>query len=90
VVEALLFEGEAQALHVVERCLAQAGDAYAARAAAIFHCTTLPAPPEEQVTCAECKAQDLEIFYTGQRWGEILCEACFHARMQVGTAKENI
>ena len=39
------------------------------------------------VSCADCGAQDLAVWYTGQTWGETLCEACYARRVQTGRAR---
>ncbi len=36
--------------------------------------------------CTACGTPDLEVWYTGQRWGETLCEACYEERV----AKEEL
>jgi hypothetical protein len=42
---------------------------------------------EAGVTCADCGAQDLEMWYTGQTWGDTLCETCYEARITTGQAQ---
>lgn len=42
------------------------------------------------VVCADCGATQLEIFYTGKAWGEVLCESCYEVRVQRGEAREGV
>ncbi|MGE3536925.1 MAG: hypothetical protein AB7N91_05725 [Candidatus Tectimicrobiota bacterium] len=43
---------------------------------------------EAGVSCADCGAESLELWYTGQTWGETLCEACYEARLGEGQARK--
>lgn len=40
------------------------------------------------ISCVDCGAVNLEAWYTGQTWGETLCEKCFKKRERVKKAKE--
>ena len=44
--------------------------------------------PKAPVSCADCGARDLEVFYTSKEQNYHLCPACFRARTERGTAKE--
>jgi len=44
--------------------------------------------PKESVSCSDCGARDLEVFYTSKDRNYHLCPACFQARTACGTAKE--
>jgi hypothetical protein len=39
------------------------------------------------ITCADCGVQNLELWYTGQTWGETLCVPCYEARVAHGQAR---
>ena len=41
---------------------------------------------EAGVICVDCGTEGLEVWYTGQTWGETLCEACYETRMTHGPA----
>jgi hypothetical protein len=41
---------------------------------------------EAGVICVDCGAEGLDVWYTGQRWGETLCEACYETRVTQGQA----
>jgi hypothetical protein len=43
---------------------------------------------EAPVVCGDCGAEGLDIWYTGQTWGETLCEACYAQRVQTGQARQ--
>jgi hypothetical protein len=89
IIEALVFTSEAIARRLAEQFLRQAGDPAAQRAADIFqqcvlgNVIDLDAP----VVCTDCGAEGLELWYTGQTWGETLCVACYAARVQSGHAR---
>ena len=42
---------------------------------------------EAGVICADCGAPDLELWYSGQTWGDTLCESCYEARVAHGQAR---
>jgi hypothetical protein len=89
IIEALVFTSEAQARTLAEACLRQAGDLAAQRAADIFHQCVLGQglDVDAPVSCGACGAAGLDLWYTGQTWGETLCEACFAARVETGQAR---
>jgi hypothetical protein len=39
------------------------------------------------ILCVDCGVQDLELWYTGQTWGETLCGPCYEARVARGQAR---
>jgi hypothetical protein len=41
---------------------------------------------EAGVICVDCGTEGLEVWYTGQTWGETLCEACYETRVTQGQA----
>jgi len=43
--------------------------------------------PKAPVSCADCGARDLEVFYTSKEQNSHLCPACFQARITSGRAK---
>jgi hypothetical protein len=89
IIEALVFTGEPEARRLAETFLRQAGDQHAQRAADIFWQCVLGEVMDldAAVTCADCGAQDLEVWYSGQTWGETLCEACYAERVATGHAR---
>jgi hypothetical protein len=89
VIEALVFTSEASARTLAEAFLRQAGDQAAQRAADIFQRCVLGQvlDVDAPVICTDCGAAGLEIWYTGQTWGETLWEACYAARVQTGQAR---
>jgi hypothetical protein len=89
IIEALVFEGEAAARRLAEAFLRHGGDLEAQRAAEIFRCCVLGErlDLDAAVTCADCGATDLDVWYSGQTWGEMLCEACYTARVAQGQAR---
>ena len=44
--------------------------------------------PKAPVSCADCGARDLDVFYTSKEQNYHLCPACFQARSARCTAKE--
>lgn len=44
-------------------------------------------PVDGQKDCADCAAGDLEVYYEGQRWNEVLCQTCYEVRVAKGAAK---
>jgi hypothetical protein len=77
IIEALVFTSEASARTLAEAFLRQAGDPAAQRAADIFQRCVLGQVMDldAPVLCTDCGAEGLELWYTGQTWGETLCEA---------------
>ena len=41
---------------------------------------------EAGVICVDCGTEGLDVWYTGQTWGETLCEACYEMRVTHGQA----
>jgi hypothetical protein len=39
------------------------------------------------VSCTVCGADGLDIWYSGQSWGDTLCESCYEVRVQQGQAR---
>jgi hypothetical protein len=89
IIEALVVTSEAQARTLAEACLRQAGDRAAQRAADIFQQCVLGQGlvVDAPVICTDCGAAGLELWYTGQTWGETLGEACYAPRVQAGQAR---
>lgn len=45
--------------------------------------------PLAPVSCQDCGAHPLDVFYTARGRGTHLCPTCFHARVERGMAKED-
>jgi hypothetical protein len=89
-VEALLFTGDAAAQQVAETFLRAHPDPLASRALRLVD--ALIQQDAQQgldvgVICADCGAQELELWYTGQTWGDTLCLPCYEARVAHGQAR---
>lgn len=91
VIEALVFTSEAIARTLAEQFLRHAGDVAAQRAADIFQRCVLGTvlDLDAPVVCGDCGAEGLDVWYTGQTWGETLCEACYATRVQAGQARRD-
>jgi hypothetical protein len=88
--EALLFVGDTAAQQVAEAFLRDHSDPLAHRALRLVDALTrqdTAGGVEVGITCADCGAQDLELWYTGQAWGETLCEPCYETRVAHGQAR---
>jgi hypothetical protein len=88
--EALLFTGVAAARQAADAFLHSHTDLLALRAQRLVDMLTRPDAPEWVdigITCVDCGAQELELWYTGQRWGETLCVPCYEARVARGQAR---
>ena len=88
--EALLFAGDTAAQQVAEAFLRAHSDPLAYRALRLVDALMrqdTTAGVELGITCADCGAQDLELWYTGQAWGDTLCEPCYEARVAHGQAR---
>jgi hypothetical protein len=88
--EALLFAGDTAAVEVAEAFLRPHADPLAQRALRLVDALMrqdTTGGVEVGITCADCGAQDLELWYTGQAWGETLCEPCYEARVAHGRAR---
>jgi len=89
-VEALLFTGDTAAQQVAEAFLRAHTDPFAHRALRLVAALTQRDTQEGMeagVICADCGAPDLELWYSGQTWGDTLCESCYEARVAHGQAR---
>ena len=89
-VEALLFTGDTAAQQVAEAFLRAHTDPFAHRALRLVAALTQQDTQEGMevgVICADCGAPDLELWYSGQTWGDTLCESCYEARVTHGQAR---
>jgi hypothetical protein len=88
--DALLFSGKTAAEQVASDFLRRQGDNLSQRAfellAMLTHEETAQAV-EAGVICASCGMQDLDLWYSGQTWGETLCETCYETRVRTGRAR---
>jgi hypothetical protein len=87
--EALLFAGDTAAQQVAAAFLRPHADPLAHRALRLMDALIRQDAEGEDVgiTCADCGAQDLELWYTGQAWGDTLCEPCYEVRVAHGQAR---
>ena len=88
--DAFLFDGELAAQHIAGRFLQDYDDELAERARELVAALSREQTSEamgEDVVCSLCGAADLDFWYSGQTWGETLCEACYEARVQEGQAR---
>jgi hypothetical protein len=88
--EALLLTGDTAARQVAETFLRAHADPLAHRALRLVDELTRQDTQgwvDVGITCADCGAQELELWYTGQMWGETLCVSCYEARMARGQAR---
>jgi hypothetical protein len=88
--EALLFMGDTAARQIAEAFLQTHADPLAHRALRLVDALIrqdIEGWAEVGITCADCGAQDLELWYTGQTWGDTLCEPCYEARVAHGQAR---
>jgi hypothetical protein len=88
--EALVFSGETAAHPIAVAFLQAHPDAQAQRALELMATLTrreVSQTVDTGVTCAHCGAEGLEMWYTGQTWGETLCEPCYEARVATGQAQ---
>lgn len=88
--EALLFQGDAAAQEIAHAFLQAHTDPLTHRALRLMDALTQQEAQEwvdMGVTCVDCGAQDLELWYTGQTWGETLCGPCYEARVAHGQAR---
>ena len=64
-------------------------DAYVERASELWRSVVrceqlgLDAP----VTCSDCGATDLEMWYEGQTWGATVCQMCYENHVSQGSAR---
>jgi hypothetical protein len=88
--EALLFIGDTAAQQAAIAFLQAHADPLAHRALRLMDALTRPDPQgtlDVGIICVDCGAQDLELWYTGQTWGETLCGSCYEARVTHGQAR---
>jgi len=88
--ETLLFTGDTAARQVAEAFLRAHADPLAHRALRLVDALTrqdTQAWVDVGITCVDCGAQDLELWYTGQTWGDTLCMSCYDARVAHGQAR---
>lgn len=89
-VEALLFTGETAAQQIAAAFLGAAADPLAHRALQLVDALSrqdTQAWVDVGITCVDCGAQELELWYTGQTWGDTLCGPCYEARVAHGQAR---
>jgi hypothetical protein len=88
--EALLFTGVTAAQQIADAFLQGHADLLAQRALRLVDMLTRQDTQEWVdigIICVDCGAQELELWYTGQRWGETLCMPCYEARVARGQAR---
>jgi hypothetical protein len=88
--EALLFVGDTAARQTAEAFLQAPADPLAHRALRLVAALTRHDAQgwvDVGITCTDCGAQELELWYTGQTWGETLCATCYEARVAHGQAR---
>ncbi len=88
--EAFLFAGEMAAQQVATTFLQGYHDELAHRALELVAMLTREETAQavdEDVTCSVCGAEGLDFWYSGQTWGETLCEPCYEARVAEGQAR---
>jgi hypothetical protein len=89
-VEALLFTGGTAAQQIAAAFLGAYADPLAHRALRLVDALSrqdTQAWVDVGITCVDCGAQDLELWYTGQTWGDTLCGPCYEARVAHGQAR---
>ena len=89
-VEALLFTGDAAAQQIAAAFLQAGADPLAHRALRLVDALSRQDTQgwmDVGITCVDCGVQDLELWYTGQMWGETLCGSCYEARVAHGQAR---
>ncbi len=88
--EAFLFSGEVAAQQVASTFLQEHRDEFAHRALELVGVLTREETAQavdEEVSCTVCGAEALDFWYSGQTWGETLCEPCYEARVKEGQAR---
>jgi hypothetical protein len=88
--EAFLFSGEVAAQQVASHFLQEHRDELAHHAlelVAMLSREQTAQAVDEDVVCSVCGADELDFWYSGQTWGEILCEPCYEARVRAGQAR---
>ena len=89
-VEALLFTGDTAAQQIAEAFLRAHTDPIAHRALRLVDALIRQDTQgwvDVGITCVDCGAQELELWYTGQTWGDTLCGPCNEARVAHGQAR---
>ena len=87
--EALLFTGNEAAQQITATFLRAHADALARRALMLIDAIVQQETArlvEAGVICVDCGTEGLDVWYTGQTWGETLCEACYEMRVTHGQA----
>jgi hypothetical protein len=85
--EALLFTGHEAAQQLAATFLRAHADALARRALMLIDAIVQQETArvvEAGVICVDCGTEGLDVWYTGQTWGETLCEACYETRVAQG------
>jgi hypothetical protein len=88
--EALLFAGDMAAQQVASAFLQAHADPLASRALRLVDALAqmdMQGVMDMGIVCVDCGAQDLELWYTGQTWGETLCGPCYETRVAGGQAR---
>jgi hypothetical protein len=88
--EALLFTGPEAAHQTAAAFLRAHTDALARRALMLIDAIVQQETArvvEAGIICMDCGVEGLDVWYTGQTWGETLCEACYETRMTQGQAQ---
>jgi len=88
--EALLFTGDTAAQQVAETFLQAHTDPLAYRALRLVDAVARQDTQgwvDVGITCVDCGTQNLELWYTGQTWGDTLCMPCYEARVARGQAR---
>ena len=82
--EALLFTGHEAAHQTAATFLRTHANGLARRALMLIDAIVQQETArvvEAGVMCVDCGAGGLDVWYTGQTWGETLCEACYETRV---------
>jgi hypothetical protein len=88
--EALLFTGHEAAHQTAATFLRAHADAPARRALMLINALVQQETArvvEAGVICMDCGVEGLDVWYTGQTWGETLCEVCYETRVTQGQAQ---
>jgi hypothetical protein len=88
--EALLFAGHTAAQQVASVFLQAHTDPLASHALRLVDALVqadTQGVMDMGILCVDCGIQDLELWYTGQTWGETLCGPCYEARVARGQAR---
>jgi hypothetical protein len=88
--EAFLFSGEVAAQQVATNFLQRHHDELTHRGlelVAMLSREQTAQAVDDEIVCSVCGADGLESWYSGQTWGEVLCEPCYEARVEAGQAR---